>query len=175
MRLPYKQLNPNVTALLESDELAKKAIESWIEENSTVYFKNSHNSFSSLNGNHYVTMRNVVLWTGDSRSNLYAKLYNHYDLFSDFGLLTFDDGVSPRLYAAEATGLFGYVQITRSLYLFSPSNVVLYLLTSGTEKAESFRQYIEDWGSEKKYSMAKLTVTLFEAPNVTDKLETLSS
>lgn len=164
MRHPYLQINPNVKALLSSDELAQKAIESWIKKNTnpTFYNRNSHNSFSNLNGNYYVSMRNVALWTGEPKPNLYSRFLRNYDMFAEFGAVCYedDDVYSGRLEAAMTLGLDRYVQMTSSLYLFSPRAVLLFLLSSRYPKAESFQEYIQDWGIGKAYSLPKLFLTL---------------
>ena len=159
---PYKQLNPNVKALLDSDALARQVIESWIEENTTqgYYFKNSHNSFSSLHGHYFVSMRNVALWTGEPKSNLYSRFLRNYDMFAEFGACCYEDGHTGRVEAALTLGLDRYVQMTSSIYLFSPRAVLLFLLSSRYPKAESFQEYIQDWGIGSSYSLPKLFVTL---------------
>jgi hypothetical protein len=164
MRHPYQKLNPNVKALLSSDKLARKAIESWIQVNTnpTFYNLNSHNSFANLSGNYYVSMRNVALWTGEPKPNLYTRLIRNYDMFESFGTVCYedDDVDSSRLEAAMTLGLDRYVQMTSSLYLFSPGSVLLFLLSSRYPKAESFQEYIKDWGIGSAYSLPKLFVTL---------------
>lgn len=161
---PYKQLNPNVKAILSCDKLAQEAIENWIQVNTSkdYYFKNQHNSFSNLNGNYYVSMRNVALWTGEPKQNLYSRLLRNYDMFESFGTVIYEDfdNDSDRLEAAMNLGLDQYVQMTSSLYLFSPRAVLLFLLSSRYPKAESFQEYIQDWGIGKAYSLPKLFVTL---------------
>lgn len=159
---PYRQINPNVKALLESDELAQEAIESWIQVNThpAFYNRNSHNSFSNLNGNYYVSMRNVALWTGEPKQNLYSRLLRNYDMFAEFGTACYEDDDTGRIEAAMTLGLDRYVQMTSSLYLFSPRAVLLFLLSSRYPKAESFQEYIQDWGIGKAYSLPKLFITL---------------
>lgn len=162
MRHPYRQINPNVKALLSSDERAQEAIESWIQVNTnpTFYNRNSHNSFSNLKGNYYVSMRNVALWTGEPKQNLYSRLLRNYDMFAEFGTICYEDGDTGRLEAGMTLGLDRYVQMTSSLYLFSPRAVLLFLLSSRYPKAESFQEYIQDWGIGKAYSLPKLFLTL---------------
>jgi hypothetical protein len=162
MRHPYSQINPNVKALLSSNKLAQKAIESWIQVNTnpTFYNRNSHNSFANINGSYYVSMRNVALWTGEPKPNLYSRLLRNYDMFAEFGTVCYEDDDTNRLEAALTLGLDKYAQMTSSIYLFSPRSVLLFLLSSRYPKAESFQEYIQDWGIGSAYSLPKLFVTL---------------
>jgi hypothetical protein len=159
---PYGQINPNVKSLLSSESMARLAIESWIEANTSkdYYFKNQHNSFSNLSGNYYVSMRNVALWTGEPKPNLYSRLLRNYDMFAEFGTVCYEDDDTNRLEAALTLGLDKYAQMTSSIYLFSPRSVLLLLLSSRYPKAESFQEYIQDWGIGSAYSLPKLFVTL---------------
>jgi hypothetical protein len=161
---PYGQINPYVKSLLSSESMARLTIESWIEANTSkdYYFKNQHNSFSNLNCNYYVSMRNVALWTGEPKPNLYSRLLRNYDMFAEFGTVIYADydNYSDRLEAAMALGLDHYVQMTSSIYLFSPRSVLLFLLSSRYPKAESFQEFIKDWGIGSAYSLPKLFVTL---------------
>jgi len=159
---PYGQINPNVKSLLYSESMARLAIESWIEANTSkdYYFKNQHNSFSNLSGNYYVSMRNVALWTGEPKPNLYSRLLRNYDMFAEFGTVCYEDDDTNRLEAALTLGLDKYAQMTSSIYLFSPRSVLLLLLSSRYPKAESFQEYIQDWGIGSAYSLPKLFVTL---------------
>ena len=159
---PYSQLNSNVLSILESESLAQKALESWLKETSNlkVFYKNQHNSFSNLHGYSYVTMRNVAAWCGEAKPNLYGRLYRNYEVFQQHGTICLDEGLTGRVEAALGVGLTNYAMMTRSLYLFSPCSVVLFLLTSKSTKADSFRAHINDWSPDKRYSMAKLALTL---------------
>lgn len=163
---PYSRINSNVKAILDSDALSRQVIEAWIEDKSANYFKNSHNSFSNLDGKYFVSLRNVKLWTGDDGRNIYQKLYRYYSLFEEYGVVCLDEGWTTRLEAATLLGLDAYVQMTGSLYLFSPRAVVLFLLSASTDKADSFREYIKDWATDKPYCLPKLFVTLQEKVNV---------
>lgn len=165
---PYSQLNSNVLAILESEELAQRVLETWLKETSSLktFYKNQHNSFSNLYGYYYVSMRNVANWCGEAKPNLYGRLYRNYEVFQQHGTICLDEGLTGRVEAALGVGLTNYANMTRSLYLFSPCSVVLFLLTSKSDKADSFRAYINDWSPDKQYSMAKLAITLQQKETV---------
>lgn len=157
---PYSKLQANVQSALQDEVVAKMFIDAWLDELGLP----SQHSFSNLplpiGCGHYVSAKMVRKWTNLHSACLYNKLTRYSETFLDYGLLVaYDDDKSDRVKAADALGLHSYLNMTSSLYLFSPRCVILFLLTSRNERCANFRKFIRDYAPEQAYSMRKLIAT----------------
>lgn len=179
---PYARLNPAVLKLLSDQNFAETTIQTWLYskgiraksvlesqplETGVIYVDDKDTKFTKLPRlGKFVSMKNVVLWTGEQHATLYNRLNRNRAFLEELGMTyANENNNSFRLYACSALGLHKHVNMTSYLTLFSPCCVAWFLLTGSTDHCESFREFISDWGASKPYSSGKLYLTYIEKKN----------
>lgn len=174
-RHPYKKLNHNVQKLLTNQLYAEQVIMAWLfseklrptsylskheVEDGCQYVKGSLLSFTKLGVESFVSMQNILFWTGEERQTIYTRFNRNRSYFEEFGVEYLDSKSQDlRLAMAYKLGLYRYVTMTSRLTLFKPCCVALFLLTGKSDKCISFRTFVKDFGPDKSYNTAKLYVT----------------
>jgi hypothetical protein len=179
---PYAKLNPAVLNLLSNQNFAETTIQTWLYskgvraksilssqpiEDNVVYVNDEETQFARfLRLGKYVSMKNVVLWTGEQQATLYNRVNSNRVFLEELGMTYANEtDNSLRLYACSALGLHQHVSMTSYLTLFSPCCVAWFFLTGSTEHCKSFREFISDWGANKPYSSGKLYLTYIKKKN----------
>jgi hypothetical protein len=180
VKYPYSNLNTKVRELLSNQTMAKKAIEDWLysiglrdvttlkvlalvdeTSESVRYLEPSKIKFASINGSHFVSMRNVIFWTGQAHVNAYKQFYSNRSFIESLGVKYAPSHThSTRLAAVQLLGLHQHHRMTSHITLFSPCSVVWFLITAKTENGQSFREFVKDTAPEKPYYPKKLVMTL---------------